>query len=156
MKVAVLWAGKTRDRRIEALTAEYIDRVRRFCKLEIREVREAPRGAAMTPRERTEREGKRLLDAVRPGEHVIVLDERGRQVDSGEFAALLGSALEGHPAGVVILLGGPYGVSEGVRSGASTVVALSRMTLTHEAARMIAMEQVYRAFTILRGGRYHH
>jgi 23S rRNA (pseudouridine1915-N3)-methyltransferase len=156
MKLAVLWAGRTRDRRLSALTAEYAERVRRFCKLEIRELREAPRDAGATPRERAEREGRRLIEAVRPGEHVLVLDERGRQLDSQEFAALLGGALEGHPTGVAMIIGGPYGVSEDVRSGAADLVALSRLTLTHEAARMLALEQVYRAFTILRGGRYHH
>ncbi len=156
MRLSVLWAGRTRDQRIEALTAEYAERVRRFCKLEVRQVREEPRDAAATPGERAEREGRKLREAIRPGEHVVVLDERGRQVDSREFASLLGTALEGHPAGVAIVIGGPYGLSEAVRSCATQVLALSRMTLTHEVARMIAMEQVYRAFTILRGGRYHH
>ena len=156
MKLAILWVGKTRDRRLDALTDEYIERVRRYCRLDVREVREDPRDSAVTPAERADREGRKLLKSYRPGEYRIVLDEKGRQVGSQEFASFLGRALEGHPSGVAIVIGGPYGVSEAVRDDASELIALSKMTLTHETARLIALEQIYRAFTILRGGRYHH
>ena len=156
MKLSLLWVGKTKDRHLEALSAEYLERIRRYCKLDIREIREVPRDSAVTPRERTEREGRKVLEALRPGEFRIALDERGRQMSSREFAAFLGKALEGHPSGVAVIIGGPFGLSDAVKQNASELVALSRMTLTHEAARLIALEQVYRAFTILRGGKYHH
>jgi 23S rRNA (pseudouridine1915-N3)-methyltransferase len=156
MKLSLLWVGKTRDRRLEALAAEYIERIQRYCRLDVREVREEPRDAASTPRERVEREGRKILKALRPGEHGIALDERGAQMSSEEFASLLGGSLEGHPGGVVLIMGGPYGLSDAVREKASRLVTLSKMTLTHEMARLVALEQVYRAFTILRGGRYHH
>ena len=77
-------------------------------------------------------------------------------MSSEEFAAFLGRALEAHPAGLAMVIGGPFGLSEAVRQRASERVALSRMTLTHETARLIVLEQIYRAFTILRGGSYHH
>lgn len=156
MRLAILWVGKTRDRRLEALSSEYIERIGRHCRLHVREIREAPRDSARTPEERARREGKKVLKEVRPGEHVIALDERGRQVSSEEFAALLDRALEGHPTGVALIIGGPYGLSSEVKEDAAEIVALSRMTFTHETARLIALEQVYRAFTILRGGSYHH
>ena len=84
------------------------------------------------------REGRKLLEALRPGEHVVALDEGGRHMSSEEFAAFLGRALEAHPAGLAMVIGGPFGLSEAVRQRASERVALSRMTLTHETARLIA------------------
>ncbi|HXI02526.1 MAG TPA: 23S rRNA (pseudouridine(1915)-N(3))-methyltransferase RlmH [Candidatus Saccharimonadales bacterium] len=156
MKLAVLWVGKTRDRRLGALAAEYAERIERYCRLELRELRDAARDAAAEPRERAEREGRRLMKAIRPGEHLIALDERGDALGSEEFAAFLGAALEGHPAGVAMVIGGPYGLSEGLRRKSKRLISLSKMTFTHETARLIALEQIYRAFTILRGGRYHH
>jgi 23S rRNA (pseudouridine1915-N3)-methyltransferase len=156
MKLSVLWVGKTRDRRIEALTAEYVGRIERYCRTEIRQIREEPREAAMTAAERTAREGRKILEALRPGEYAVALDEKGRAMSSTEFSGFLERALEGHPSGVVLMVGGPFGLSEEVKESAAERVSLSRMTLTHETARLIALEQVYRAFTILRGGKYHH
>lgn len=156
MRLTVLWVGKTRDRRLEALLADYTERIGRYCSVEIREIREEPRDAARTPEERSRREGTKILKAVRRGEHVMVLDESGRQLTSERFAAVLGKALEGHPSGVTIVIGGPFGLAGEVKERAAEIVALSKMTFTHEMARLIALEQVYRAFTILRGGSYHH
>ena len=79
MKLSLLWVGKTRDRRLEALAAEYIERIQRYCSLDVREVREEPRDAASTPRERVEREGRKILKWLRPGEYGIALDERGTE-----------------------------------------------------------------------------
>lgn len=156
MKLTVVWVGRTKDRRIGALLDEYAERVRRYCRLEIVEVREAARDAAAGPRERVRREGERIIKAGRPGEYRIALDERGEEMSSEEFAAFLGRSLEGTPAGVTLILGGPFGLSDAVLEAARRRLALSRMTLTHEAARLVALDQVYRAFTILRGERYHH
>ena len=156
MKLVIQWVGRTRDRRLEALSDEYIERIGRFCRLEIRELRETRADSHATPRERAEREGRKILEALRPGEHAVAMDEGGRHMSSGEFAAFLGRALEAHPSGVAVIVGGPFGLSDAVRERASERVALSKMTLTHETARLIVLEQIYRAFTILRGGSYHH
>jgi 23S rRNA (pseudouridine1915-N3)-methyltransferase len=156
VKLSILWIGKTRDRRLAALIDEYIERIRHYCRLEINQVREEPRDSAVGPRERTEREGKKILKALRPGECWIALDERGDQMTSEEFATVLGRVLEEKPAGVKIIIGGPYGLSQEVLEKAQRRLALSRMTLTHETARLVALDQIYRAFTILRGQRYHH
>jgi 23S rRNA (pseudouridine1915-N3)-methyltransferase len=88
---------------------------------------------------------------MRQSASYILLDERGRELSSPEFA----SVLEGRPEADFVL-GGPYGVSEEVRARAADTIALSRMTLPHEMARLLLVEQLYRAMTILRGGGYHH
>lgn len=156
MRLRILWIGKTRDRRIAGMIAEYVEKIRRFCRLEIVEIREEPRDGAAGPRQRVEREGKKVLKALRPGEYRVALDERGQEMTSEEFASFLGRALEGKPDGVTLIIGGPYGLSEAVLEESQRRVALSRMTLTHETARLVALDQVYRAFTILRGHSYHH
>ena len=108
------------------LIDEYIERIRRYCKLEIKEVREESRDSAAGPRERTEREGKKILKALRPGEFWIALDERGDQMTSEEFATVLGRVLEEKPAGVKIIIGGPFGLSQEVLEKAHWRLALSR------------------------------
>jgi len=156
LRLSILWVGKTRDRRLGALIEEYLTRVRRYCKVDIIEVREPAGERSSGPRERVKREGERILEVLRPGEFRVALDERGREMASEEFAAFLGRTLEGTPSGVMLILGGPYGLSEPVLREADARWSLSRLTLTHEMARLVALDQVYRAFTILRGERYHH
>jgi 23S rRNA (pseudouridine1915-N3)-methyltransferase len=156
LKLTLLWVGRTKDRRLAELIDDYLDRIGRYCKVEIVEVKEASGDRNRTPAERVESEGARVLEAMKPGAFHVALDEAGREMTSVEFASFLGKALEGSPKGVTLILGGPYGLSEKVRSEARALCALSRMTLTHEMARLVAADQVYRAFTILRGERYHH
>ena len=156
MRLAILWVGKTRDRRLAGLIEDYIGRIRRYCRLEVIEVRDADRGASGGQRRRVEKEGARILEALRPWALRVAFDERGRGMTSPEFAAFLGRALERTQGGVALIVGGPYGLSEAVLEDASHRCALSQMTLTHEMARLVAVDQVYRAFTILRGESYHH
>ncbi len=156
MRLSVLWVGKTKDRRIAGLIEEYAERIRRYCKFNVIEVRDATLGAGLATRERARKEGEKILRALKPGESRVAFDERGREMTSEGFAQFLGRALEGTPAGVTLILGGPYGLSEAVLEAAAHRLALSRMTLTHDMARLVALDQVYRAFTILRGERYHH
>jgi 23S rRNA (pseudouridine1915-N3)-methyltransferase len=156
LKLSILWVGKTKDRRISGLAGEYAERIGRYCKLTLVEIRDARGSGSAGPGPRMEEEGKRILKALRPGELRVALDERGREMTSVEFAGFLGKALEGCPSGVQFILGGPFGLSEEVREAADRSCALSRMTLTHEMARLVALDQIYRAFTILKGEGYHH
>jgi len=155
LKLSVVWVGRTKDRRIEALAQETVEKIGRYCRIAIVEVKDsslAGKGASNRPVE----EGARVLKTLRPGERVIALDEGGREMRSVEFAGFLGKAMESTPAGVRIILGGPFGLSEAVLKAAGHRISLSRMTFTHEMARLVALEQIYRAFTILRGEGYHH
>jgi 23S rRNA (pseudouridine1915-N3)-methyltransferase len=156
LKLSFVWIGRTKDRRLAELIGGYAERVRRYCKLEITELRETASDARRGTRERIDREGVKILEAIKPGVFRVAFDERGREMTSEGFAAFMGRAIEGTPAGVAMILGGPYGLSEAVLQGARVRCALSKMTLTHEMARLVAMDQVYRAFTILRGESYHH
>jgi 23S rRNA (pseudouridine1915-N3)-methyltransferase len=156
LKLSMLWVGRTKDRRMAGLLDDYAERVRRYCRFEIIEIKDAARGGASAPAKRMEEEGRRILRSLRPGELRVALDEGGKELTSTGFASFLGRALEGTPAGVKFIIGGPYGLSEEVKSAAAHRCSLSKMTLTHDMARLVAMDQIYRAFTILRGEGYHH
>lgn len=156
MKLTILWPGKTKDRRLAGMIDEYIGKIRRYCKLEIVEIREESRSSGGVARVRVRKEGKRILEAARPGELRVVLDERGKEMTSEQFAAFLERALESAPGGVKLIIGGPFGLSSEVVEGSEHRWALSRLTLTHETARLVVLDQVYRAFTIMKGEPYHH
>lgn len=141
MRIRIIWAGKTKERPAAEWIEKYLGRLRPFARVEVAEVKEEKGGDPV-------KEGKRILR--RTGSYVL-LDERGKTLSSEEFARWL----EGR-ASVDFVLGGAFGVSGEVREGASETLSLSRMTLTHEMARVVFVEQLYRALTILRGGGYHH
>jgi 23S rRNA (pseudouridine1915-N3)-methyltransferase len=128
-------------------------------------VRYAPFGIVTLPdlknsrnmgmKEVQEKEGASMLKKIRPGDHVILLDERGRSFDSIAFARHL-NALEGRIGHLVFVIGGPYGFSDGMYARANEKFSLSRLTFSHQLVRVIFMEQIYRAFTLLKGEPYHH
>jgi len=150
MRVIVAAVGRVRDSALAAATAEYEKRASRYWKLEIREVREERGSEAAIMRKR---EGERLLEKVGNMPYVAC-DEGGRAMTSREFATWLGAARdEGREAAFVI--GGAFGLDDEVRRRAALRLSLSPWTLPHELARVVLIEQLYRAGTILRGEPYH-
>jgi 23S rRNA (pseudouridine1915-N3)-methyltransferase len=141
--IRVLAVGKLRDRRLAELIAEYARRIRPLAPFELEEVRDGPR----------ERVTRDLLGRLGPAAGhglVIALDERGEPVTSRDLAGLLG----GHGS-LDFLVGGAEGLDPAVRERADRTLRLSRLTLTHEMARLLLVEQIYRGLTILRGMPYH-
>ena len=101
-------------------------------------------------------EGESILKELQPGDCVILLDERGKQYTSRDFANLLNNKMVTLPSRLVFVIGGPYGFSDTVYTRANSMLSLSKMTFTHEMIRLIFTEQVYRAMTIIKGESYHH
>ena len=101
-------------------------------------------------------EGESILKELQPGDCVILLDERGKQYTSRDFANLLNNKMVTLPSRLVFVIGGPYGFSDTVYARANSMLSLSKMTFTHEMIRLIFTEQVYRAMTIIKGESYHH
>ena len=103
-----------------------------------------------------EEEGKLILNTLSPSDFVVLMDERGREYTSGEFALWMQKQMNSGRKRLIIIIGGPYGFSERVYARADAKIALSKMTYTHEIAKLILTEQLYRAMTILKGEPYHH
>lgn len=148
MRLRLIWVGKTRSEPLRALVDDYVRRLSRFARCEVTELRE---GAGADERAVVAEEGKRIADAVAAGSFVVLLDVEGRQWSSPELAAELGRWQNEGRREVAFVVGGHLGVAEGVRARADVRWSLSRLTLTHEMARVVLAEQLYRGYTILRG-----
>ncbi len=150
--IVVLWTGRPAPRAVSELAEEYAGRIARlmpFC-----EVRLRPQdGRDGDPGRARRREAARVREYLKPGDALIVIDERGRQLSSGELSRRLSARLA---AGrVVLVVGSDLGVDEALREEAAEVWALSRLTLPHLLARVVLLEQLYRGLDIAAGGRYH-
>jgi 23S rRNA (pseudouridine1915-N3)-methyltransferase len=147
MHLRFIWPGKTKDERLRALVTDYLKRLSRFARCELSEVRES------TTRDATAvaKEQRRLQEAIQPGALLVLLDVKGKEWSSTELAGQLQRWENESVKEVTVIIGGPEGVGSELQSRAQVRWRLSRLTLTHEMARVIAVEQIYRAFTINRG-----
>lgn len=152
MKLRVIAVGKDRSGLYAPAVQEYAGRIARYVRFELVEVPEARRHAG-TPRAKDE-EGEALLARLGAKERVVLLDERGTEDTSEAFARRVGRWLAGGQD-VALVLGGADGLADGLRARGNETLALSRMTLAHRLARVVLVEQLYRALTILRGEKYH-
>ena len=147
MRIRFIWPGKTRDERLRSLVDEYLKRLTRFTRCEVLEVKETrTRDAAAL-----KRESARLLKAIPDGAPAVLLDLVGREFSSEELASQVQRWESDSAREIAIVIGGPEGVSPEVQSRANMRWRLSRLTLTHEMARVLAVEQIYRAYAINRG-----
>jgi len=150
MKFRFIWPGKTKDERLRSLVSEYFKRLSRFTRCELSEVRES------TTRDpaAVEKEQRRILEAIPNGSTVVLLDVKGKEWGSRELASQVQRWENDSVKEVAVVIGGPEGTGAEVQSRAQVRWRLSRLTLTHELARVVAVEQIYRAFTINRGMPY--
>jgi len=152
LKLRVVWVGKNRDPWVKEVVAEYAGRIRRYAPLELSEARDEKGAEA---EEMRRRECERLEKLVPPGATLVLLDERGEQMDSPGLAAYIGRQRDCGTAELVFAIGGAYGFSEEFRRR-GRLLALSKLTFTHQMVRVFLLEQIYRAFTILNNEPYHH
>ena len=152
MRIRIIWEGKTKDLHLRAIQQDLAGRIEHFTALSLEEL-PAQRGASQARKAGLTSAERTLLEKLR-GAKKVLLDERGRERTSQEFADWLGQeALRGTQE-LVFLIGGPEGFSTAFREKADVLLALSRMTLTRDWARTLLLEQIYRGFTILRGYPY--
>jgi 23S rRNA (pseudouridine1915-N3)-methyltransferase len=151
----VIWVGKSQQRFVEEGIAHYRERVLPYQPLELVEVRAAAhsgRDAGQALR----REGEAILKRIGPGETLVLLDERGRQLDTQGFADWLGARQAAGGRELTFVIGGAYGVDDAVRRRAADTIALSRLTLPHQLVRVVLLEQLYRILSLRAGHGYHH
>jgi 23S rRNA (pseudouridine1915-N3)-methyltransferase len=150
MHLCFIWPGKTKDERLRSLANEYLKRLSRFARCEIKEVRESTSRDAAS----VEKEQRRVAEAIPAGSLVVLLDLNGREWSSTELAKQVQRWENDSVKDLAVVIGGPEGVGEEIQSRAQVRWRLSRLTLTHEMARVLALEQIYRAFAINRGMPY--
>jgi 23S rRNA (pseudouridine1915-N3)-methyltransferase len=150
MKLRFIWPGKTKDEHLRALLAEYLKRLQRFVRCEVIETRDF----SGSDRARIEKESAALLAAITDSSVMMLLDVDGREWNSQELAEQVRRWENNSVKEIAIVIGGQDGVGAEVAERAQKKWRLSRLTLTHEMARVLAVEQIYRAYTINRGMPY--
>ena len=152
MNVKNIFVGKTTDRFAAEGVREYASRIERYVKFSVIET-EAGRGE---DQQMKKKEGEAILKKVDEKDFLILLDEKGKEHSSKEFAEMLMHHQKISTRNLIFVIGGAYGFSEEVYQRANMKMALSRMTFPHQLVRVLFLEQLYRAFTILKGEKYHH
>ena len=156
MQLSLLVLGKTDSAQIETEIKRYESRLKHYLPFELRVIPDVRRGRKLTPEEQKRAEGIELLRYITPTDRVYLFDERGESYTSRAFATFIERAMVSGERRLVFIIGGPYGFSPEVYERADGQVSLSRMTFSHQMVRLFAIEQLYRAQTIIRGEPYHH
>lgn len=155
MKIVLLTVGKTDVPWVKAGLDMYSERLGHYVRFELKEIPELKNAGALSEAQIKEKEGALILKAAGSSE-IILLDEHGREFRSVEFADELRKRLNRGGKDLVYVVGGAYGFSDEVYAAASSSISLSKMTFSHQMVRTIFAEQLYRAFTIMKGEPYHH
>lgn len=154
MKIVVISVGKIKKDYIKTGASEYIKRIKRYSPIEIVEIKEEPAAAATL--NALEKEAKRIFENIQKDDFIIALADKGNQCASKKLADFLNSILSKGKRRICFIVGGAYGLHPSIAEGADATLSLSQMTFPHDMARLVLLEQIYRAFTILRNEPYSH
>ncbi len=156
MKIKLLAIGKTDDKNLQILISTYEKRLKHYIKFESEFIPDIKNVKNLSQKEQKEKEGDLILKKISPTDQIILLDEKGKDFSSMEFSKFLQKKMNSGVKQIVLVIGGPYGFSEKVYQKAIGKVSLSKMTFSHQMIRLLVVEQIYRAFTILKNEPYHH
>ena len=156
MKVQLIVIGKTKSEFLLDGENEYQKRLRHYCKFSELIIPDIKNGGKLSKKEFKEKEGNLILASIKNSDYVILLDHKGLELSSTDFAEFLNKKMVSSTNELVFIIGGAFGFSESVYRRANTKLRLSKMTFSHQMVRMIFKEQLYRAFTIIKGEKYHH
>ena len=155
MKTVLLLVGKTQDKHFLAGIHDYQERIGHYMPFEIKIIPESKNTKNLTAAQQKAREGELILKELQSSDTVVLMDERGKELRSTEFARWL-QGKQNISRRLVFVIGGPYGFSSDVYARAGEQLCLSKMTFSHQMVRLIMVEQLYRACTIIKGEPYHH
>ena len=155
MKLTLLVVGKTTDARLEALIGEYTQRLTHYVPFSVQVVPDLKNAKSLTQEQVKQQEGEGILKLISPSTYMILLDEHGKEYRSIDFAAYVQRLMAGG-RDVTFVIGGPYGFSPAVYQRADAQLSISLMTFSHQMIRLLFVEQLYRAQTILHHEPYHH
>ncbi len=156
MKIILAVVGKMASGYLSKGIEQYTSRLKHYVPFEILHIADAKNTKSLTEAQQKAAEGRNILAALDSSDHVVLLDEHGKQFTSVEFAHYIEKKMASVQRRLVFVVGGPYGFSPEVYARASEKISLSSMTFSHEMIRLIFTEQLYRAMTIVRGEPYHH
>ena len=155
LKMRIIVVDRTRSPFLKEGEVFYLDRLRKYVQVDWVGVKPVKISQGRPAPEILAAEGERIVQKLAQGDHSVCLDRSGNQYDSERFAAWLNSLINKGEQWVSFIIGGPLGLSKDILHRSREVLSLSQFTLTHEMSRLILLEQLYRAFTILRGEKYH-
>lgn len=156
MKLILLVIGRTTDRHVQALIDDYSSRLCHYVPFQLEVIPELRNTRALSPDQQKAQEAELIKKQLQPGDHLILLDEHGAERRSVDYAAWLGKRMAAGVRRIVFVVGGPYGFDASLHQQAVEEISLSQMTFSHQLIRVLFVEQLYRACTILRGEPYHH
>ena len=156
MKTTLILVGKTANKMYETGIRDYEERINHYIPFSIKVIPELKNNKNLSENQQKEKEGELILKSIENKSTVILLDEHGKEYRSIEFAEQIRKSMISGGKDVVFVIGGAYGFSDAVYSRCDGKISLSRMTFSHQMVRVIFAEQLYRAFTIIRGEPYHH
>lgn len=156
MKILLLVIGKTDDDYLITGIKKYVGRLGHYVSFEMKEIPDIRNRKTLSEEQQKKSESFLLLSQFQAGDYIILLDENGKQFTSVDFSENLEKLMASGSKRIVFVIGGPYGFSQDVYAKANAKMSLSPMTFSHQMVRLIFVEQLYRAFTILKGEPYHH
>ncbi len=156
MRISLLTVGKTNDLSFKNAISEYQKRLKFYISFDIEEIPSLKNTKNLTEDNQKQKEGELILKNLQPDDEVILLDDKGNEFTSKQFASFIEKKSASGLKRLVFVVGGPYGFSQEVYQRANDKVSLSRMTFSHQMVRLIFVEQLYRSMTIIKGEPYHH
>ena len=156
MKTVLLMVGKTVEKYFIQAIEEYVQRTKHYISFDLEVIPELKNTKSLSEDRQKEKEGELILKSLQPGDTVVLLDEHGKEMRSIEFAEYMKRKLNTTNKRLVFIIGGRYGFSPAVYEAAQEKLSLSKMTFSHQMIRLIFVEQIYRAMSILNGSPYHH
>ncbi len=155
MKALLILVGKTRDKLYSHAIDDYKGRIGHYVPFDLVTIPELKNTSSLTEQQQKDKEGELIMSHIQPSDVVVLLDERGVEQRSVDFAKWL-QKMQNTARRLIFVIGGPYGFSSQVYQRANHQVSLSKMTFSHQMVRLIFVEQLYRACTIIKGEPYHH
>ena len=156
MTIKLLAIGKTDSNQLQQLISEYQNRLKHYIKFELEIIPDIRNVKNLSEIQQKTKEGELILKKLSPTDVLILLDENGKQLTSVDFSEYLQKKMNSGMKQLVFVIGGPYGFSDAIYQKAQGKISLSKMTFSHQMVRLFVVEQLYRAFTILKNEPYHH
>ena len=156
MKLLLLVIGRTTDRHVQALIDDYSSRLTHYVPFQLDIIPELRNTHSLTTEQQKAQEAELVRKQLQPGDYLVLLDEHGAERRSVDFASWLGKRMAAGARRIVFVVGGPFGFDASMHQQAAEEISLSQMTFSHQLIRVLFVEQLYRACTILRGEPYHH